>query len=114
MLEYDNPNYNYQKRLKDIKIGVSGDPSTNLNVDDKERRYWELTRAGKPAFWDARYAANIVGWLWNYRGNININIKETIAAEPYKTFSQMGFAYVCDAMNVYVIGRNTFRDQRVQ
>jgi hypothetical protein len=112
MLEYDNPNYNYQKRLKDIKIGVSGDPSTNLNVDDNERRYWELTRAGKPAFWAARYAANIVGWLWNYRGNTNI--KETVVAQPYKTFSMIEFAYVCDAMYIYVIGRNTFRDRRDQ
>jgi hypothetical protein len=100
------------KRLRDVKTSISGDPFLDLKMDDDERSYWQLLKADRTKFWLTRYPENIVGWLWNYRGNINI--QETIAVEPFKTFSQMQFAYVCNAMYNYAIGKDTYHEQRVQ
>ena len=81
-------------RLRTVRAVVNRDPFRCLDADNIEVVYYKLSKASKDAFWLARYDGNVVAWYWAFRDVMNI--RATLAEEPFKAYSRQGLAFVCN------------------
>jgi hypothetical protein len=89
-------------RLKTVRAMVNRDPFHCLDADYTEVVYYKLSKTSKDAFWLARYDENVVAWHWAFPGVMDI--RATLAGEPFKTFSRQEFAFVCNMTWMDTIG----------
>jgi hypothetical protein len=88
---------------------VNRDPFHRLDADYMEVVYYKLSKTSKDAFWLARYDENVVAWHWAFPGVMDI--RATLAGEPFKTFSRQEFAFVCNMTWMDTIGTRVYVDE---
>jgi hypothetical protein len=93
-------------RLKTVRAVVNRDPFHRLDADYMEVVYYKLSKTSKEAFWLARYDENVVAWYWAFPGVMDI--RATLAGEPFKTFSRQELAFVCNMMWMDTIGARVY------
>jgi hypothetical protein len=100
-------------RLEIIRDRFAADPFEGLDADDgMELPYSKLHNDVKKEFWLSRCDENVVAWYWQFRGVMDI--RETVAHEPFRTYSQDEFAHTCDSMWMHIICNNVHRTEWVQ
>jgi hypothetical protein len=94
-------------RLQQSKTHINVDPFHVLNENLYEPLYHKMEEPQKVQFWLNRFANNVLGWLWPYRGVIDIFA--TLAIENMSDYIKAEFVLVCRTMWEEIIASDVDR-----
>lgn len=97
------------ERLKSSRERFAVDPFVGLDADGLELSYFKFDDTSRKALWLSCYDENVVAWYWQFRGVMDI--RTTIAQEPFTIYSKEEFAHTCDSMSMNIVCQSAHRGE---